>query len=64
MPRSVKTASQENTWDDSKLAAYVAERNRAAANRIFGNPSDKLKRPIKVVNVKAFNPHRWWKGIS
>lgn len=64
MPQSIKPTQTElrNSWDETSLNAYVAERNQAAATRIFGDPNEKgRKRPMKVENVRGFSPHRWGK---
>jgi hypothetical protein len=51
-------------WDDAAEAAYVAERNQAAANRIFG-AIDKGINPVtgrairKTVVERGKGPHRW-----
>lgn len=63
MPRSTepieptKTESK-NGWGEKELAAYVAARNNAAADKILhrGQSND-----IAVENMKRYDPHHHWR---
>ena len=62
MPPSIKPTKIErkNGWGETDLADYIAERNRAAMLRIFGDPN--AKKDIQVENAKRFDPHHWQRG--
>jgi hypothetical protein len=55
--RPTKTESK-NGWGEQELAAYVAERNRVAADRIL----HRTKPDLIVQNMRDFNPHHWQRG--
>ena len=54
-------AEKRNGWTTEALSKYYADREKAAAIRIWGDPADKKRRILKVQNVKKFNPLRWGK---
>jgi hypothetical protein len=54
-------AEKRNHWDKKLLRDYIAQRNHAAANRIFGEPGAK-KRDVQVENMHGYHPHKWLKG--
>jgi hypothetical protein len=62
MPPSIKPTKIErgNGWEELDLADYIAERNRAATLRIFGDPD--AKKEVQVENAKRFDPHLWQRG--
>ena len=51
----------KNGWTTETLTKYYADREKAAAIRIWGDPAAKKHRILKVQNVKKFNPLRWGK---
>lgn len=51
-----------NGWDAARLNDYVEQRNRAAGLKIYGEPSEKQHRPLRVENVRGWNPHNWKRG--
>ena len=61
MPEPIKPSKTEagNGWEDSALRDYISDRNKAASLRIFGDPSVKKKRPVRIQNCKRFNAHKW-----
>lgn len=54
-------AEKRNGWTAEALTKYYAEREKAAAIRVFGDPGDKKRRPLKVQNCKKFKPLYWGK---
>lgn len=60
-PIKPSKAEAGNGWEPKKLQAYLEDRNKAASLRIFGNPSEKKRRPMIVQSCKRFNAQtkRW-----
>ena len=61
MPEPIKPSKDEsgNGWEDNRLQAYISDRDKAASLRIFGDPSAKKIRPVRIQNCKRFDPHKW-----
>jgi len=51
---------RRNKWTAEALQAYITQRERAALIRVFGDPKDRNRRPLKV--ERKFHPHYWRKG--
>ena len=53
------SAEKRNGWTAQALGEYIQQRERAALIRVFGDPGAKKRRPLRVMNVRKFQPHRW-----
>lgn len=54
-------AEKKNGWTAEALTKYYAEREKAAAIRVFGDPGTKKRKLLRVQNTKKFRPLYWGK---
>ena len=63
MPNLIEPTREEkrNGWTAQALTEYYRQREKAALIRVFGDPQNPKRRPLRIQNVKAFKPLRWGK---